>query len=250
MKGIAERERIYFEFMFRSNSNFSLANTKRWLRVPIKTNIKSFDHHDFSLAAFVRLICTEECLDNIPETLALDQRRIREMHGLFHELCVLGGSMLLFKQWTEDSYVTPALSQEFKARVTRALAASHFDMDDLARQILLVISRGRKTPIRGINRSILEAMIGNAMSPHHQVFKLIKEQISTIIKRACSVAAMILSNEQEGRLISQTFLNKDDVRRAGLIPMYDELSYVAGKYGTLWALHWKVHSELYTRILT
>jgi hypothetical protein len=154
--------------------------------------------------------------------------------------------MLILEQWTDEDRVTPSLRFEFKARVTRALATQELCVDKIANQMFLVVSRGRKRPLCVNGKRLFYAMVNNIINPHHKVFMLVRDHIRRIIHSSCM--STLLKGEMEDNRCEK--LDVIAVRKAGLLHVQDELLFVAGKFTKLWGLHWRVHEDLYLKLVS
>jgi hypothetical protein len=234
------RSETYFSALFAQGS-LSLNGVKSWILDAKKSSTDgSLNAIDHVLDAFIGLICRPNESLEIPPTLILDHRRIKELRSLFSEVVILGAMMLVISKFVPS--IDDHTRAELKTRITKAMANSvtscegTLNVADISDQVLLLASRvrGSNRPISTQEKSILGAMIQGAANKGNKVHVIVRTRATAIMR---------------ARLLNDTSRSTAPVSNEGLHSISQEVDFVYSKLHLLWARHWRVHGSFYSKLL-
>lgn len=169
----------------------------------------------------------------MPETFALDRRRLADLQRIVQNVTILGSAMLIFCQVVGKG-CRPSTLLEAKIRLAREIARPDGHVSELASQILLVASREQGRGLGSDEQRLLAGLVDRIMDPASAVY----QAVARATRRT-------LEAYLEGRKLSG-----EHYRRSGIEAVWSDLEAVAPHVKLLWDLHWRVHQSFYQTLPT
>ena len=225
---------------------FSLGATLKWLR----PHIAHYDSaaaagdlgnaRDMMIDAYLDLIHQagrnrkeEDELFTIPESFLMDLNRILQYHNDWQDITIMACLLVVFRQAVGPKYDHQA-AVSIKKSLWVLLNDDETTMSHITLHIADVAGKLKGTPLSQHDQNVIFNLIDKTLSPESKLYELMRTRISLQMKSF---------------LQHRKLRENEDLIKAGLYDIEEEIRELAQKLGTVFEHNLAVHRKIYNELV-